>query len=60
MLQLANLMRLHFRNAAVVNDTYSKAVSSSQTGRSDEHQPDKNSPCGHRNIAAKASVYETH
>lgn len=36
--------------------SYSRVVSSSQTGSSDEHQLDKNSPCDSEKIAAKTSV----
>lgn len=58
MICLTNLIReSNSKHPAAVNDTYSKAASSSQTGSQDEHQPDKNSPGGNRKIAAKASVW---
>lgn len=41
---------------AAIDGSYSKVASSSQTGRLDEHQQDKNSPCGSEKIAVKISV----
>lgn len=42
---------------AAAQGSYSRVVSSSKTGSSDEHQLDKNSPCDDREkIATKTSV----
>lgn len=44
---------------AAANGSYSRVASSSQTWSSDEHQLDKNSPCGSENTVIKTSVCRT-
>lgn len=44
---------------AAVNKSYSRVASSSLGGSSEEHQMDKNSPCGSENMAVRTFVWRS-